>query len=48
MRYLDLSTLKSVMRSLFFEVFITVRGACVRMWVGGGGNVDSDCAVECW
>ena len=32
MRYLDFSTPKSVMRSIFFEVFISVRGV-----YGGGG-----------
>ena len=30
MRYLDFSTPKSVMRRIFFEVFISVRGVCAR------------------
>ena len=36
------------MRSLFIEVFISVRGACVcaYMCVRGGGSGDSDCDVE--
>ena len=33
MTYLDFSTPKSVMRSIFFEVFISVRG--VLMWLEG-------------
>ena len=53
MRYLDFSTPKSVMRSIFFEVFISVRGVCVRAYlyvcVGGESESgDSDFAVECW
>ena len=38
MRYLDFSSPKSVMRSIFFEVFISVRGVYVRacLYVCGG------------
>ena len=51
MRYLDFSSPKSVMTSIFFEVFISLRGVCVRACLyvcEGGGSGDSDCAVECW
>ena len=56
MRYLDFSTPKSVMRSIFFEVFIRVKGVCpfdrvcvfVCVYVeGGDGSGDSDYTVEC-
>ena len=39
MRYLDFSTVESVMRSIFFEDFIGVRGACVRASVCVGQGV---------
>ena len=51
MRYLDFNTPKCVLRSIFYDCLISVRGACLCVWVhecvGRGGSGDSDCVVEC-
>ena len=52
MRRLNFSTPNILMRSIFFDIFISVRGVCVRaclcVYVWGERSGDSECDVEFW
>ena len=52
MRSLDFGTRKHVVKSVFYEILISMMVCvcaciCVFVFMGGEGVGDSDCAVEC-